>query len=154
MTCITRWFVFVAKKNQRVRLLRADDISDHSIEYFRSELLINPLHLMVTHQHTNYVVIEKNYDARFNTTLLPQLDGPYVKIADSEGIMSRDLVSKSVTILCDDVRTWLVQMTPRSFAADFSIQVADRDHILVADHYKVVEDKIVREQLEPVTIGE
>ena len=138
----------VAQKNERVLLLWADDIDNLALNQFCWVLIVIPLHILISCQHPDYIVLEEDHDAGHSWAfLLSKLDHPNIDVAEAKGISSCLLVIERVAIFSQHIGKRWSQMTPRLLSANLCVHVTDRDHVEMDNDNEIIIDEEIREEL-------
>lgn len=132
----------MAEHHKRVLFLRAYHVCDGAAEQLRDISIVLPPHQVVSRHHPYHIVAEEDHYARSDGAFeLSKLDHPHVEVANTEWVAPTFLVIESVTIFGHDVGEGLGNVAPRLLPADPGVEVADRHHVVVADHNDVVVDQ-------------
>lgn len=118
-------------------------------------LIIRPLHILVSRQHSDHIVLKKDHDAGYGRTfLLSKLYHSNIDIAEAEWVTSRLFIVIRVAIFRQNIRERWSKVTPLLLPASLRVHVVNRDHVQVADKHEIVVDDEVREELHSVVQGE
>lgn len=120
----------VTEKHEGVLLLGADDIDNLALNQLGRVLIIRPLHILVSRQHSDHIVLEKDHDAGHGRAfLLSKLDHAHIDITEAERVTPRLFIVVRVAVFRQNICERWSKVTPLLLPADLRVHVANGDHV-------------------------